>query len=298
MDQTMLNCAGREFSETEIELVKEIVRMYPHLSRSELAATICENIGWTTHAGKSKERQCGEFLDRLSDEGVINLPKRIKKRKNGPTRLLEIEPPAEEISESITALPIEIQIVDSKQEMKRWRSYIDKYHLLGDKKAFGAQMYYFVKSGGRELGCLQFSASAWSLTARDLWIGWSETERKERLHLIVNNSRFLILPWVKVGNLASKALGMVAKRIKKDWLTKYCYEPVLLETFVDTEKFRGTCYKAANWIYVGQTAGRGRMDRRHQNAESIKAIYMYPLTEDFRAYLKGEKAYKVVEPDE
>jgi hypothetical protein len=298
MDKAALKYVGREFSETEMELVKEIVRMYPGLSRSELAATICENIGWITCTGKNKKIECLKLLDKLTTEGIINLPRQAKHKKSPTRHLAEVGPPAEEITAAITKLPLAVEIVKTGTEMKGWRTYIDKYHLLGDRQAFGAQMYYFVRSGDRELGCLQFSDSAWALTARERWIGWSEADRKQRLHLIVNNSRFLILPWVKVRNLASKVLGMVAKRIKADWLRKYGYEPVLLETFVDTEKFQGTCYQAANRIYIGETAGRGRMDRRKQYPESVKAIYMYPLAKDFRAYLKGEKAYKVVNLDE
>jgi hypothetical protein len=133
---------------------------------------------------------------------------------------------------------------------------------------------------------------------RDKWTGWSAEDRKQRLHLIVNNSRFLILPWVHIKNLASKALATAARQIQNDWLKEYCYAPVLLETFVDLEHFRGTCYKAANWTYLGETQGRGRMDRRNEGGLSRKAVFMYPLQKDFKECLRGEKPYKVVNPDE
>jgi hypothetical protein len=144
--------------------------------------------------------------------------------------------------------------------------------------------------GNREqrLGCLLFSASAWALAARDEWIGWSKVDRSLRLNLIVNNTRFLIFPWVRVKNLASKALSLAAKRIRCDWQARYGYSPVLLETFVDMEKYHGTCYKAANWVLLGQTAGRGRMDRYTKHLSTPKLIYMYPLQRDFRAILCKE----------
>jgi hypothetical protein len=170
--------------------------------------------------------------------------------------------------------------------------------MIGDKHVNGSRLSYFIKSRDTILGCLQFSASSWALSSRDQWIGWNVGDRKQRLHLIVNNSRLLILPWVKVKNLASKVLSIAIKRIQEDWLREYCYAPVLLETFVDTSHFKGSCYKASNWIYLGETQGRGRMDRNREYALSRKAIYMYPLQKDFKDCLKGLKPYKRVNPDE
>jgi hypothetical protein len=142
---------------------------------------------------------------------------------------------------------------------------------------------------------MQFSASAWSLEERDKWIGWTREDKKVRLHLIINNSRFLIFPWVHIKNLASKALSLAAKQIQEDFLRKYCYAPVLLETFVDTEKYQGISYKAANWIYLGKTKGSGRSGRK-KDILSRKSIFVYPLQDDFKECLKGEKPYKVVAP--
>ena len=142
--------------------------------------------------------------------------------------------------------------------------------MLGDKIVFGSRLHYFVKSGETELGCMQFSASSWSLEERDKWIGWTKDDRKIRLHLIVNQSRFLIFPWIHIKNLASKALSLAAKQIQQDWLFEYCYAPVLLETFVDTEIYLGSSYKAANWIYLGETKGAGRTGK--EGVKSRKAI--------------------------
>ncbi len=139
--------------------------------------------------------------------------------------------------------------------MARWRAYINRYHILKYKSVFGSRLQYFIKSGDTELGCLQFSASSWALSERDKWIGWTVDDRKARLNLIVNNSRFLIFPWVHIRNLASKALSLAAKQIQDDWLRQYCYAPVLMETFVDLAHFKGTCYKAANWYILAKPKG-------------------------------------------
>jgi hypothetical protein len=203
----------------------------------------------------------------------------------------------EDICGSVENFNIEVEIA-KLEDMKKWRSYVNQFHRLGHKQAFGAQMQYLIKSEDIDLGCIQFSASSWALEERENWIGWTSESRKSRLNLIVNNSRYLIFPWVKIKNLASCALSIVSKRIQKDWLRKYCYAPVLLETFVDLEYFQGTCYKAANWINLGKTKGRGRMDRNKEYALSQKAIFMYPLEKDFKEILKGEKPFKVVNPDE
>ena len=181
---------------------------------------------------------------------------------------------------------------------RRWREYISRYHTIGYKQAYGAQLKYFITSDGVDLGCLQFSAAAWALQKRDEWIGWSVEDRKARLNLVLNNSRYLVLPWVHIRNLSSRALSAAARRICEDWLNAYCYAPVLLETFVDTTFYRGTSYLSANWVYLGETQGRGRMDRHHEHGLSQKAIFMYPLRKDFRAVLQGRKPCKMVNPDE
>jgi len=191
-----------------------------------------------------------------------------------------------------------LEIARAGTDLKRWRHYVNGYHMLGDKQVFGSRLAYFIKSRETILGYLQFSASSWALSTRDDWIGWKVQDRKQRLHLIVNNSRFLILPWVNIKNLASKVLSLAIKQLQEDWLREYCYAPVLLETFVDTSHFAGTCYKASNWTYLGETQGRGRMDREKEYALTRKAIYMYPLQKDFKDGLKGIKPCKTVNPDD
>jgi len=185
--------------------------------------------------------------------------------------------------------PILLTRVQGKEHRRLWYEYIDRYHYLGYRLPFGAQLRYFIKSGTKQgviLGCLQFSSPAWKMAPRDRWIQWDDEQRKRNLQKIINNSRFLIFPWVKVKNLASSVLAMAVKTIPDDWQSCYGYRPVLMETLVDQKRFKGTCYKAANWIHVGATTGRGRMDRENKrHGMSVKEIYVYPLCNQFRQEL-------------
>lgn len=287
--------SGRWFSKQEIEDVKYIVQMFSHLSRYELARTICEGLSWNTANGKYKIEACQQMLEKLEKQSEIVLP---KKRNTKPSsKEQEIVPGQQteakaEIEGSVADVsPIELETVRSRDKIRLWNEYIERYHVLGYKRPFGAHQRYFIWSGNeprQRLGCLLFSASSWALAERDKWIGWNKEARSQRLHLIVNNSRFLIFPWVKVKNLASKALSLAARQVPVDWGERYGFEPVMLETFVDVDLYQGICYQAANWVYLGQTTGRGRMDRYHQHPSSPKRIYVYPLRRDFRAILCGE----------
>jgi hypothetical protein len=185
--------------------------------------------------------------------------------------------------------PVSVVPVTAADERRRWNAYVARYHPQGYRRPFGAhQRYLVVGAGGRRLGCLLFAASAWALAARDRWIGWSARDRAQRLNLVVANTRFVLFPWVQVKNLASRALALVAKRIRRDWEQRYGYAPVLLETFVDPAHYHGTCYKAANWIELGVTTGRGRMDRHLQYLSTPRVIYVYPLVPGWRSVLRGE----------
>jgi hypothetical protein len=300
MDNTIRVFSGRTFCPKDIEMIRWVVKTCRRLSRYEIAATICELLGWTTPAGRLKLPQCVDFLEKLESEGIIELPpKQAGKIRNSGAKMTVMEFDTKEITGELREYePIRLMITRGNEEKKRWRSYVNQYHMLGYRQEFGSQLQYFIRSGEKELGCLQFSASAWALEAREEWIGWSKEEKKDRLFLIVNNSRYLIFPWVKIRNLASKALSLAAKQIQEDWLGRFCYAPVLLETFVDRNYFRGTSYRAANWICIGQTKGMGRYYQWGSPRVSCKDIYVYPLRKDFRECLKGEKPYKVVDPDE
>jgi len=294
--------SGRTFTEEEMGLVKEITATYPKLSQAELANTICELVGWTQMNGKPKTAQCIQFLRLLAEDGELILPALNERtgtgRMGGKNKAADKDLSWINTSELNECGPIKLEAIRPGEGLRQWRTYMSMYHRLGDPNVYGTQLRYTIKTEtGRDLGCMLFSASSWSLMPREEWIGWSSADRKSRLHLVVNHSRYLILPWVRIRNLASRALSMAARRVQDDWLDAYCYAPVLLETFVDSSLYKGTCYKAANWIYLGDTQGRGRNDRWHTERElTRKAIYVYPLQRDFREVLKGEMPWKAIEP--
>jgi hypothetical protein len=182
--------------------------------------------------------------------------------------------------------PLELALVEGAAESRLWREHVERYHYLGCRVPFGANLRYWVRNRQRELACLLWTSPAWKMKPRDVWIGWSDEQRQRNLQRIVNNGRFLILPHVRVKGLASKILARSARQLAQDWQRHYGHRPLLLETLVDADRFRGTCYRAANWICVGQTTGRGRMDREHKaDGRAIKGIYVYPLVGDARRRL-------------
>lgn len=292
---------GRVFTMQELQEIEETVQLFPRLSQKELARTICEHLSWVTPNGRYKVEACMQLLKKLEARGDIRLP---EKRVSAVRFLKEqVTPgPLTDAGAGITGsvgqyAPVELEAVQSKEEIRLWNEYVQRYHESGYRRPFGAHQRYFIVSRTEpesRMGCILFAASAWALAGRDEWIGWSRSDRSQRLHLILNNTRFLIFPWVRVRNLASKVLSLAVKRIGLDWQERYGYQPVMLETFVDIEKHRGTCYRAANWIYLGETAGRGRMDRHKEYPSTPKGVYVYPLTPDFRAQLSGRQENKAV----
>lgn len=288
---------GREFTVQELDQIRETVWFCRRLrSRTEIAYTLCEHLGWVTPAGRYRLNACLQLLSRLEEAGQVELPPAQQRR-----RRTEVGPPLTARTEAVTEIkgplaawaPVTVEPVADIATSRLWNEYVQRYHPLGYKRPFGAHQRYFVCGGdGQErLGCLLFAASAWQLAARDAWIGWSVEDRSQRLNGVVNNTRFLIFPWVQIPNLASKALALVTRRIRSDWQARYRYEPVLLETFVDRTRYEGICYRAANWLELGETAGRGRMDRYKEYRYTPKRIYVYPLVPDFRAYLCGQRTY-------
>jgi len=282
--------SGRYFTLQEISQIQETVRIFYRLSFTELVRTLCEHLQWITPAGQYKVDSCAKALKKLQAQGLLKLPAkrgyaRLKQEMVFTTRTV----PEEELVGTVRDFePIAVEPA-GKADLKLWNEYVERYHPLGYKRPFGAHQRYFVlEKSGRRMGCLLFAASAWALSVRDQWIGWSERDRAQRLNWVVANTRFLLFPWVHIRNLASKALSLAVHRIRGDWQQRYGYQPVLLETFVDPQRYRGTIYQAGNWIGLGVTAGRGRMDRCGQYLSTPKIIYVYPLVADFRSFLKGK----------
>lgn len=284
--------SGRAFSEAEVEQIQETVRVFSKLSRFELAQTLCEHLGWVSAKGAGKVDSCLNALRRLEALGLIQGPakRRYGERKREPERGSEDSEAAAAVVGRVEDFePIELEAVEPRAEVALWNQYVARYHYLGYRRPLGAHQRYFIVSRQdivRRLGCLLFGPSAWAVAVRDEWIGWSVRRRAQRLNWVVNNSRFLIFPWVRIANLASRALGLATRRLGEDWQRRYGYRPVLLETFVDPERYRGTCYQAANWVRLGLTAGRGRRDRHTRYLSTPKIIYVYPLRADFRSVLK------------
>lgn len=275
---------GRSFSRQEVELIGEIARDYTGLGLTEMARTVCELLEWKRANGRLKDQECRQLLERLRDLGWLRLPPVRNSGPSGPRQIRLSEASALQAPVEGSAgefEPLEVRVVQSREESQLWTELIQRHHYLGYRVPMGANLRYLVRSGqkaGSVLACLLWSSPAWKMAARDQWIGWNVEQRAHHLQRIVNQSRFLVLPWVQVKGLASKILAHAVRRLPSDWEQRYGYRPLLLETLVETPRFRGTCYLAANWIRVGQTTGRGRMDREHRAHGLVrKDIYLYPL---------------------
>ena len=294
MLETTPRFCGHEVSRHELGLIQQVVREYPRLSRMELAATVCELLGWERPNGSPKTREGIEFLESLAAAGELDLPEKRWGRPAGLKTRVPITDqgePGRALRGSVREIsPVTIERVQSKDQRLLWRELVGRYHYLGHAVPFGAQLRYLVwatKPSRDIVGCVQLSSPAWRMSVRDRWIGWDDATRGRGLQRIVSNSRFLILPWVEVRNLASTVLSLVSRAVVKDWPKQYGTEPYLLETLVDGARFRGTCYRAAGWIELGGTTGRGRMDRDHRREGlTPKKVLVYPLVRNAAARLR------------
>jgi len=284
--------SGRKISKAEVEQIKETVDLCWRLSRYELAQTIAENIGWYTASGSLKVDGCIKLLERLESEGILQLPKKLGVSK--PTiRSIPItsrSAPVSEIDCKLKQLDfVKLQVVRDPRDIELWQEYVSRYHYLGYKKPFGYYLHYFIGSDRGILGCVLFSGAAKSIGVRDQWIGWTPAQRMRNLAWVVNNSRFLIFPWVKVANLASYVLGQIHKQVRGHFKQRWGFSPVLLETFVDPQRYRGICYQAANWCYLGMTSGLGLVRQGKSYGTSAKKIFVKPLVKEYRQLLCSEK---------
>jgi len=283
----MIQC-GRPISREEMEEICDTVEACRGLSRKELALTICEHLSWYSASGSAKVDACLKLLKKLEAQGGLELPaKRVSLPRQWEeprrSRRSDPQPPIEGDVGRIGG--VRLELVRDRRTVRLWNEFVSRYHYLGYKAPFGCYLRYFVESEAGKLGCLLFSGAAKALRERDRWIGWSATERLNRLGWVVSNTRFVIFPWVRVRNLASHVLGQAARRIGEDWQDRWSYRPVLLETFVDPRFYDGTCYRAANWRYVGMTTGEGLVRKGKCYTTSPKKIFVLPLCEDFRGVL-------------
>ena len=277
---------GRDFSTTEIAQIVQLIADNPEYHRADLSREVCRILQWYKADGGLKEMSCRVAMLRMHADGLIELP---APRRTKPALLpfcsTSATDPQESILHPVQHLgPLSLHLV-GRNELALWNEYIGRYHYLGYTPLPGAQLRYFVLLDQQVVALLGFGAAAWQAAPRDDYIGWAHSLRKRNLPLVVNNARFLILPWVQVKNLASKILAMAVKQLPHDWQKQYQITPVLMETFVETDRFAGTCYKAANWVHVGSTKGRGKLGPSGKQSVPIKDLLLYPLRKDFRRIL-------------
>jgi hypothetical protein len=287
-----LTIQGRPLSPQGLEELRQWVGANPQWSRWRLSRELATRWQWRNGAGQLKDMAARTLLVKLEQRGLLELPA----RRQVPTNRMRcgaqpaIIEPAQPIVCALADLqPLSVEEVSGRPAGRAWlRGALAQFHYLGFGGAVGQNVQYLVRDGRqRPVACAVFGAAAWKCQDRDRFIGWSAEQRQRNLGLVVNNSRFLILPWVKVPHLGSWILGRVAGRIARDWRAKYGHPVVLLETFVERERFRGTVYRAANWQSVGVTAGRTRQDRHTCIQVAVKDIYVQPLCRRFREVLQA-----------
>lgn len=280
---------GRDFTSSEMNAIRRLIADNPEANRAGLSRMVSKRLRWLKPDGSLKDMSCRVAMLHMHSDGLIRLPpplngngngKRYRRRtRHAEPELFPVTTPAGEFDDLC------LELVSGRTASHLWNEYIDRYHYLGYQPLRGDQLRYFVRSGGRTLALLGFGAAVWKTAPRDDFIGWSIEQRRRQLHLVTNNARFLVLPWVHSKNLASRVLSMATRRLADDWQARYGYRPVLVETFVERRRFRGTCYKAANWLHLGETTGRGRLDAGGEAGLPIKSILVYPLAKHFRREL-------------
>lgn len=284
---------GRRISDGELEWLRDWIAAHPAWSRKRLARELCDHWQWYSATGQRRDFTARNFLLKVEAQGLITLP---------PVREAKARPWGFAIARRSAAVPLTVAPVDASlgdlvplsfmvaaagtTELHRCWGYLAQYHYLSFARPVGETLAYLVRDRyERDLACVLFAAPAWKVAARDAFIGWTDRVRQQRVSWLTNNSRLLILPTVRVAHLASHVLGRVTRRLRADWEAKYGHPVYLVETFVDAARFRGTCYRAANWIAVGHTQGRGRYDRTHTRRAPVKSVWLYPLVPHFRDVL-------------
>jgi len=282
---------NRTLEAEDLQWIRELISAHPAWNRTKLSQHIAQNWRWQNQAGQLKDMACRTMLLKLEQKGLICLPARQKSSNNNCAFRPVAPPMAQQLVEPIDSPlrmlePVWVVPAQSPQELTLFDWLLWRYHYLPFSGAVGENIKYLVFDGrARPLACLLYGAAAWKLAVRDQLIGWSKPQRELNLCYVVNNQRFLILPWVRVKNLASYLLSASLSMLSAHWQLKYGHPIYLAETFVECERFRGTCYRAANWSWLGQTQGRGRNDRSRLSRVPIKDIYVRALCKDFRQRL-------------
>jgi len=296
MKQKEIICQGRNIAATELKWLNNTIEEHPQWSRCRIGKELCRQWQWQTANGQYKTYAARELLLKLNNRGLIKLPllRVNQRRKSWSKPVIESVsiPEPDVIKESLSQLqPLKILIpARSSIEVARFNYYLAAHHYLGFKKTVGENIKYLIKDRqDRDLACMLFGSAAWKTASRDRFIGWDSATRQRNVNLLTNNTRYLILPWVKVEHLASHILGAVMRRLLNDWQSVYGHAIHMVETFVERDRFRGTCYKAANWRHIGATQGRSRQDRYNTMQVPVKDIYVYPLISGFREALNDNR---------
>ena len=283
---------GQEIDSQQIAFLQEFIRTHPTSSRWKLSRQLCEALGWKQANGALRDVVCRGLLLMLERAGVIELPP-VRRQIRGQRRTGRPRPEAVLIDTTPLAMPlkqlgtIELQQVRRTADEPLFNSLMESHHYLKYEQPVGEHLKYLVWAQGRPLACLAWSSAPRHLGSRDRFIGWSGEARRRNIRFIAYNTRFLILPWVAVPHLASHILSRIARQLSQDWEGLYQHPIYFLETFVDPERFRGTCYRAANWVVLGRTTGRGKDDHTNRPNRSLKEVLGYPLTPQFRELLQG-----------
>ena len=282
---------GRTLTDNDLQLIRRLIKDNPCWHRKRLSIELCQYCNWRAANGQLKDMSCRNLLLKLARGGHVTLPPPLRSANNSHRhRNIEFVPhQRSSISAELQTLrPIYLTLVQRGEQQQLFQTFLSRYHYRGYSGPVGENIKYLAfDRNDNPLACLLFGAAAWNIAPRDRFIGWDAERRKRNLHLVTNNMRFLILPWIHVPHLASHLLGQVARRISANWLNKYGHPIYVLETFVERDRFYGTCYQAANWRYVGQTKGRTRNDRDNSIQVPSKDVYLYPLTSAFREVLQA-----------
>lgn len=281
---------GREITVQDIVIIRKIIKEHFYKGRKHISRQICYHWKWYQANGRTKDMACRYILLFLEKEGLIKLPPPLHSGNNEKRKIERIELDEISLNGTVKDYPsLRLELLSKTEEYKLWNRIIHSYHYQGYRVIVGKLLKYIAYIRNRPVACLGWGSAAWSIKARDIWIGWSKEVKDKNLCGIVNNIRFLILPWVKIKYLASYLLSLSVRRLPNDWLKRYGDPIYLLETFVEKERFKGTCYKAANWVYIGQTKGSAKRGSSHIYHGKIKKVFVYPLCKDFRYRLTRKK---------
>ena len=293
----------RRITLQELEGAGQTVRWCAGLGRKELARTICEHWGWVTATGSHKVTACLNILEQWEHQGLLQLPAkrtsmaRWRSEPEGPAVPTDRTNPGTPLAGELAEVgSVWLEAVQDPDRSRLWNEYVERYHYLGYHHPVGCFLRYFIQSSAGVLGCILMGGAVKAIQARDQWIGWDRRARQQNLPWVINNTRLLIFPWVRISQLGSQVLGQLGRGVRADWEQRWGYGPLLMESFVDPDKFWGTCYQSAGWIELGRTTGRGVQRAGHLYESTPKRIYVKGLSEDFRERLGGGPLPRRVQP--